>query len=190
MSDYSLMSDETLVSLCRENDETAWNELYARYFAVSKALCSKFHFNGIENDDLVQEGILGFLSAVHSYRVSKNVSFSTFARVCMRNKIINAVKTNQKKSHVPSNLCFSLDSSEEIIDCSLTPEELMIYKNKEGLTKEIFLTRLSQREQAVFRLYLCGKNYDEIAKELSMSRKAVDGALQRARRKIRAELEV
>ncbi|MGN0468487.1 MAG: hypothetical protein ACI4GY_07180, partial [Acutalibacteraceae bacterium] len=63
MKDYSSMSDEVLVGLCRNNDEAAWGELYARYHAVSKALCSKFNVSGIEKDDLIQEGLIGFLSA-------------------------------------------------------------------------------------------------------------------------------
>ncbi|MGN1418979.1 MAG: sigma-70 family RNA polymerase sigma factor [Acutalibacteraceae bacterium] len=189
MKDYSSMSDEALVSLCRNNDEAAWDELYARYHAVSKVLSSKFYVGGIERDDLVQEGLLGFLSAVHSYKSEKNASFSTFARTCMKNRIINAVSSNQKKSLVPAKLCLSLNGEEDIVDSSLSPEELMIFRNDAGQAKKIVSTKLSEKERAVFKAYLCGKTYDETAQLLSMSRKAVDGALQRAKRKIRREFE-
>ncbi|MGN0468060.1 MAG: sigma-70 family RNA polymerase sigma factor [Acutalibacteraceae bacterium] len=143
----------------------------------------------MEKDDLIQEGLIGFLSAVHSYKSEKNTSFSTFARTCMKNKIINAVKSNQKKSLVPTKLCLSLNSDEDIVDSSLSPEDMIIFRSDAGQAKKIVFTKLSEKERAVFKAYLCGKTYDETAQLLSMSKKAVDGALQRAKRKIRQELE-
>lgn len=189
MGDYSLLTDEELVSLCRKNDEAAWSELYARYLAVSKSLCKKFKLSAIDSDDLVQEGMIGFLSAVHAYKSDKEASFSTFAHACMKNKITSTVKSNLKKGNVPMNACRPLTSARDVADSALTPEERLIAKNDAVFANHLVSTVLTEKEHNVLSAYLCGKSYDEISKQLSMSKKAVDGALQRAKKKIRTEFE-
>lgn len=189
MSDYSSLTDEELVCLCRKNDESAWSELYARYLAVSRTLCKRFKLDSIESDDLVQEGMIGFLSAVHAYKSDKNASFSTFAHACMKNKIASTVKSNLKKGNVPPSFCQPLTSAQDVADSALTPEERLILKNDADVAKHLVSTVLTERERKVLGAYLCGKSYDEISSLLSMSKKSVDGALQRAKKKIKAEFE-
>lgn len=184
------MADEELVCLCRENDKDAWHELCTRYSCVSRAIASKYCFDSSETDDVAQEGLLGFLSAVHSYKSSKSASFKTYAWTCMRNRIINAVVSKKNNESVFFEDCSSLDAQSDITDFSMSPEKLLESKNEVQSIMQVIARKLSEEEQAVFSLYLNGKTYAEIADTLSMSTKGVDGALQRARKKLKAELAV
>lgn len=190
MSDYSLMTDEELVSLCRDDNQEAWAQLYLRYCAVSKAIALKIKNSGIENDDLVQEGLIGFLAAVHSFNSEKNASFKTYAWTCIRNKMLNAVSHSKAKKFVSANDCLSLSVENEIESDKMNIEDLIIAKNNAQQISQIISQKLTKRERDVLRLYINAKTYDTIAAELSISKKAVDGALQRAKAKLKSELDV
>lgn len=185
MADYSIKTDEQLVLLCRKDDAEAWGELYGRYIAVSRVISGKFRSGSAETDDLVQEGLIGFLSAVHSFKENKGASFKTYAWTCIRNRIVNAVKA--KGSEAAD--CESFEILGNIPDEALTPEELVISKNAMERIFVAMNSKLSDKEKAVFRLYLEGKTYEQISEALSMSIKSVDGSLQRARKKLKAELD-
>ncbi|MCM1364124.1 MAG: sigma-70 family RNA polymerase sigma factor [Faecalibacterium sp.] len=185
MVDYSSYTDEQLVSLCRENCKDAWNELCLRYVSVTCAEAFKFKGCEIETEDLMQEGMFGFLSAVHSFNENGAASFKTYASTCIRNKIINAVKSARRKKQIPFNSRFSLEDDCNIADTAMSPEELVISKNTADQIFAAIYEKLSEKEAVVFKMYLLGDTYEKIAEKLSMSTKAVDGALQRARKKLR-----
>ena len=44
------------------------------------------------HEDLVQEGLMGLLGAVRTYREDENAKFSTYATKCIKNKIISSVQ--------------------------------------------------------------------------------------------------
>ena len=85
------LSDEQLV-LNAQSDKTAIGELIARYICTVEFLAKKY---GAEvHEDLVQEGLMGLLGAVRTYREDKNAKFSTYATKCIKNKIISSAHRN------------------------------------------------------------------------------------------------
>lgn len=187
MTDYNRLTDEQLVELCRRDDDCAWSVLLSRYTSAAKIKVSIISESKAERDDLLQEGFIGLFSAVNSFDSAKNVSFKTYANVCIRNSIINAVNHDGKKNKISLDLS-ELENSEDCIDRALTPEELAISKSEVDALQKIISTTLSQKEKEVFRLFLGGFTYSEIAKKLGTSEKSVDGALQRARAKLKLAL--
>lgn len=190
MKDYSCLTDEKLVFLCRENDQNAWNELYKRYLTVADIVSNKFvKTHCAEKDDMAQEGILGLMAAVATFKNDGTASFSTYAGTCIRNRILNFVRNNSVKGFTGKNAALQLFSGEEIADTALTPDELAVLKSELARAQNAINFSLSQREREVFNLYLCSATYEEIAEKLDMSVKAVDGALQRAKKKLKKEFE-
>ena len=55
------MPDEMLVRLAQENDDTALALLITRYMPVVRRRSSRFTYGAVEPEDLVQEGVIGFL---------------------------------------------------------------------------------------------------------------------------------
>lgn len=188
MLDYSLLKDEELVALCRNNDDNAFSVLTERYIPLSRILASRFCSCETEKDDLAQEGMLGFLAAVYAYKKTYGASFSTFAGHCMKNRIISTVRTANSKKRVPVQMTVPLEEQDNFISDALTPEESFISRENSEIITALIEKALTEKERRVFLLFLQGMSYEQIAAKCSCTVKSVDGTLQRVRKKLREKL--
>ena len=85
------MTDEELIILSRRGDKAAQEELLNKYSGMVQAVAARFFLHGGENEDLVQEGMVGLYSAINSY-VAGGANFSSYAYVCIRNAVLDAIK--------------------------------------------------------------------------------------------------
>lgn len=187
MIDYRALSDEDLLIAYKKESVEAITELTSRYMKVSEYIVLSLGVKSAETSDLVQEGMIGFLSAVYSYSNDRAVKFSTYASTCMRNRILSLLRSESSKKHIPHELIVSLES-QDIVCSTLTPEELLISEQSSAYISDMINKALTPQQQKVFKLYLSGLSYAEISLECGISQKAVDGTLQRARKKLRLML--
>ncbi|MBR1384541.1 MAG: sigma-70 family RNA polymerase sigma factor [Ruminococcus sp.] len=175
------MSNEELISLCRADDRDALTELINRFAPLIRKRAESF--SGTVHDDLEQEGFLALLDAVRNYSSERGASFSTYAQLCIRNRMINVFKRSD-------NDYDELPEEFDLVDeASLNPEDYLIEQERlVELNCKIF-NSLSELEQRVFRLYVTGVSYQQIASELQVSDKVVDNAVQRMRKKLRQTLK-
>ncbi len=149
---------------------------------------------GGDSEDLVQEGMLGLLAAMREFDSTKDASFSTYAEVCIRNRLLSAVKAASRDKHTPLNSYVPLDSAlfdgtdcdgrrpvEQYLD---NPETLMIHREDMQERMNRIYNQLSPLENRILRLYLSGLSYSEIASICCRPLKSVDNAIQRIRRKL------
>ena len=92
------VSDEQLALLSQGGDETATEQLLKRYKNVVLSVARRFFLSGGETEDLVQEGMCGLYSAIEGYSEGKS-AFSSYAARCIRNRIIDAVKSTRGARH-------------------------------------------------------------------------------------------
>lgn len=181
------MSDEELVKLAREGHEEELSLLFRRFASLVKRQAASLHSQQMEAEDLAQEGMMGLLSAVRTYEPG-SASFRTYASVCVRNRILSAVKRSAAARQIPASELVSMDDEQDsplhLSSEKEDPAQLVVQKEEdlrlEGRLREL----LSPREYDVLMLYLQAYAYEEIAQNMNMSAKAVDNALQRARRKL------
>ena len=195
MSISQELSDETLQALSASGNSEAEDLLIRRYTRVVKALARPFFLAGADSEDLIQEGMLGLISALRSYDRNCETSFKTYSQLCIRRKLISAVRNANCKKNVSLDDCLSLESplfdetQPEMayglrIDSPRRPEELVIDKeNTQKLFQRVFNV-LSHFEQQVLRCFLGGMSYREIAEMTNKTEKAVDNAVQRIRHKV------
>ena len=155
----------------------------------------RFFLVGGDEEDLIQEGMIGLFKAVTSYQKGKNTSFSTFAYICVQRQIYTTITAFNRKKHIPLNTAVSLSEQkkqedelalDEILETpEKTPEELMLRKEELNDYHRILDQNLSKFEKQVMDHYLNGENYTMIAKKLGKSDKSIDNAIQRIRRKIK-----
>ena len=184
--ELSGLTDRELVTLYRSGDEAAFRELSSRYFFIIRYRSSEFYGSGMEPDDLFQEAFLGLLNAVKSYDAEGKASFRTYAGVCIRNKIISAVRAFQSDRNKLNNEHCSFEDVKYVPSAPETEPEtaFVIRETFESLQYHI-KRELSKTESEVLELYIEGKSYDEISKILGISRKSCDNAMQRIRKKLR-----
>ena len=105
MSSYS---DEEIIETVREGEASGIDELFERYKNVVRSIASTMYLIGGENEDLIQEGMIGLFKAVQEYDPGRDASFGTFARLCITRHIYSAVKASGRKKHIPLNTYVSL----------------------------------------------------------------------------------
>ena len=144
MLNYSQLEDNVLQKLANEGNRDAEEQLAIRYSRLVRICARPLFLAGGDSEDLTQEGMLGLLSAIREFKPSMNASFKTYAELCIRNRLLSAVKTASRLKHIPLNDGVSLDamlSDESQIPLSAynelfqrSPEELVLAReNKEEL---------------------------------------------------------
>lgn len=89
MEDYSAYTDEELIMRIHndKNDHGDNNEIMDYILEKYKPLVRKktnaLYLIGGENDDLIQEGMIGLFKAVRDYKSDKEASFYSFAQLCI-----------------------------------------------------------------------------------------------------------
>ncbi len=180
------VSDNTLVLQAKSGNTESLTQLIERYSETIKQKAFSFNnLNGIENEDLFQEGMIGFVSAVYSFDESKNVQFSTYASTLAVRKMISAVRKSNNKSNLPMKYFISLEDENDLLPSFPSPEETLISNEEFDLINSFIENNLSKSEKKVLKLHLLGLAYSEIAEILERDEKFVDNALQRIRRKLR-----
>ncbi len=190
MSNFAAMTDEQLLELLKQGRMDAEEALVERYVRLVRICSRPLFLAGGDSEDLLQEGMLGLLSAIREYEEDKQCSFKTFAEVCIRNRIHSAIRSAARKKHAPLNDGVPLDvlsdesKSQGPQYLQRDPEEQVLARESADEFISTYSRCLSKFESQILVLYLSGLSYQEIGKELSRDTKAVDNAVQRIRRKL------
>ncbi|WP_229776295.1 sigma-70 family RNA polymerase sigma factor [Alicyclobacillus cellulosilyticus] len=203
------LSDEALVAAAQAGDAEALSCMFARYrdFICSKA--RMYFLAGANFEDLVQEAMIGFYESIRDYRPGR-LPFRSFARLCITRQIIEAVKVFSSRKHAPLNDALSLDAPlchdpedertlmDVVYDTRMpTPEDAVLIHDPRAAAwtdvadlcvwlEQSMDGMLTELERRVLKLFVEGYSYIEIAQQLGRTKKSVDNALQRIKRKLLA----
>lgn len=177
---YDNLSDHELILKIRENDSDAYEALRTRYSHIIKRIVTKYS-DSSDRDDLTQEANISFYYAAMFFDFQSS-SFATFSSVCVERGVLAAVKKATAKKRIPENLIVSLN--DEVMAAFEDPEQLILEREAHKTVSNEIAGRLSKLELAVLRSYLNTGSYEKTAAHLSLSRKSVDNALLRVRRKL------
>lgn len=196
---YKNQTDEALVEKYNQGEEMALLEVINRYRSIVLAISRSYFLAGGDQDDLAQEGMVGLYKACRSYTKEQGASFSTFARMCIKRSICDAIKiANRKKFHMLNDSLthsgavssgFGDDGEEDdliliIPSTELGPDEKLIEEEKLVEIKTDIKNKLSNFELKVLKYFLKGLTYIEIAEKLGANPKSVDNALTRLKSKL------
>lgn len=188
-------SDESLCSMAVSGDRVAEETLVLRYNRLVRVCARPFFLAGGDSEDLIQEGMLGLLSAIRSFSPDRAASFRTFAEICIKSRLISAVKAAASGKHTPLNsyISFETPSFDGMTDFhpnmatglpQKNPEDVLIGREELQEYLDAAKGQLSGFEAKVLNCYLEGLSYQEIAVQVKRSPKSVDNAVQRIRRKL------
>ena len=184
--DMTRQDDAALLSAVRQGSEDAFAQLAARYSPMIQKLASRFRNPLVDAEDLVQEGMLGLLSAAHHFQ-SGSAEFRAYAFVCMRHRMLSAISRASRRQDRP----FSDEDWNQEMETLFPvrgqdgdPAQQLLRREEEEQLFSRLRQSLSEREYQVLCLYLDAYSYEEMAKKLGISTKAVDNTLQRIRKKL------
>ena len=197
MNKYDAVTDEQLISDFRNGNSEIMDYIMVKYKSMVRKKARAMYLIGGENEDLIQEGMIGLIKAVRDYNPSQKASFASFAELCVSRQMYTAIEASKRKKHLPLNSYISLyedggntdeEKSIPLIDTiepevENNPETLYFGKEYTEAFAEELKQNLSALENRVLYLHLMGTDYRTIAELLDKSPKAIDNALQRIRSK-------
>lgn len=203
MKKYENIPDEQLIRKLRGGETAIMDYIISKYKYMVIRAAKAIYLIGGENDDLIQEGMIGLFKAVRDFDTNQETSFYSFAELCISRQMYTAIKLSQRQKHMPLNSYVSLydikksdfdDKQSPLIEqleieTNNNPEELFLDKERMQMLVEELNERLSDMERRVLHLHLQGEDYRSIAELLNKSPKSIDNALQRIRQKMRTILE-
>ena len=197
-------SDEELATAAQTGSEDAAlaeATLLTRYRPFVRAKARSYFLVGGDNQDVIQEGMIGLFKAIRDYDSAEQMSFRGFAELCVTRQLITAVKSATRFKHGPLNSYVSFsrtigddDDGERVLADVLPasphddPAERLTSAERVRDLQAYVDDALSDLEVEVLRMYVDGHSYMEIAEILSRRTKSVDNALQRIKRKIDGHL--
>ncbi|MFW6264699.1 MAG: RNA polymerase sporulation sigma factor SigH [Bacillota bacterium] len=192
---YDEQNEEELIKVAQGGDCKALELLINKNMDIVYAKARYFFIKGLDREDVVQEGLVGLYKAIRDYRDDRAASFRGFAQLCIHRQLVSAIKRANRQKHIPLNSSTSIDKNIEFSEGSRcfkemianeeeNMEERYIYQEQLMILFEIIDDELTELEKEVFMQYLENMSYQEISKNLELSVKTVDNALQRARKKI------
>lgn len=198
MKNYEEYTDEELVDRLHQGENEIMDYILEKYKPLVRKQTNALFLIGGENEDLIQEGMIGLFKAIRDYDDTKEATFFYFAQLCIKRQLASALEASNRKKHIPLNnyVSFSSDENDNVaaLEASISqgvesPEQMVLEQEKVIEFKEQIRAKLSKMEKEVLNLYLEGYNYTQIAKIMEKTPKSIDNALQRIRQKIRGVLE-
>lgn len=194
MLKYGVMTDEQLIREFRTGEKEIIDYIMEKYKDLVRKEAKAMYLLGGENDDLIQEGMIGLFKAVQDYDLEQPVSFYSFARLCVSRQMYSAIEASKRKKHIPLNSYVSFYEPEDegqkinLIDTmeageGSDPEKAFFSKEYARIIENELEEQLSELEKKVLYLHLLGTDYKTIAALLSKSSKTIDNALQRIKGK-------
>ena len=198
MKNYEQETDEALVEAILAGDSEAMDFLMNKYKNLVRSRARTLFLVGADKEDLIQEGMIGLYKAIRDFDREKNVSFQSFAELCINRQMYSAIKGSNTKKNQPLNNYISIDSMESAEDRenpleqmlgtgfekNKNPEQLVLDKEAADVLEYTLVGQLSELERKVLMYYMKDFNYNQIAVALGKEPKAVDNALQRIKKKL------
>ena len=137
MPNYGQMADEELIRRYREGDRDALDHIMEKYKDQVRKEANAMYLLGGENEDLIQEGMLGLLAAIRGFQSGKETSFRTYAEICVRSRLYAAVRAAQRDKHFPLNHSVSFETplfdgtSAHLFSSEESPEDVVIGRRTE-----------------------------------------------------------
>ena len=187
---FQNLTDEELCLQSARGDNQAEAELVGRYGQLVRACARPLFLAGGDGEDLIQEGMLGLLAAIRGFNPGREALFRTYAEICVRSRLLTAIRAAQGGKHAPLNSSISFEpplfdgTNAHLFSSTKSPEDVIIGREERKERLDALKCQLSDLEANILPLYLSGLSCTEIADRVGRSQKSVDNAVQRIRRKV------
>lgn len=93
MREYEQQTIEEVVASAKHGNDEAMEYVLAKYKGLVRGLSRTLFLLDGDEDDLIQEGMIGLYKAVVSYDECRGAAFETFASHCINRQMYSAIKS-------------------------------------------------------------------------------------------------
>lgn len=162
----------------RENEQEARQELISYYQPLVFKLVQQFKADRGVFMDLIQEGNLGLIDAVDSYRPGLNTRFSTFAVYHIKGRIIDYLNKGSRARKFPVRGDILSEKLEETVERSMLVDRV----------KELVKGLPPRERQVINKRFLDSKKAELAAAEMGISLSYLYRLQKKAVRRLRGKL--
>lgn len=175
------MSQQELLRLLQQKDPVAFAKLETQFGPLLRYCIRAILPDPREQEECLADLFVQVWNRIDSYDPAKG-KFPAWIATLARNAALNRARTLQRKQGNLDEL------SDTLPDPSPTPEELLLRKERAKRIKAV-VDALPRNERLLFyRKYYYLQSTAQIAAELGLSIRAVEGRLYRLRQKLRNKL--
>jgi len=176
MADYKELSDGELLGLMRQDDESAFSSMYQRYWKQVLGVAAAKVDDVSEAESIVQDIFYSLWKRRNTLEVSG--SFNNYLMASVKYRVIKWLDKQRRERRYQDH--------NELSD--LLDDTTQQYLELNELTKilEELVGQLPEMPRLIYKFNKeDGKSYKEIANELGISEKSVDGHLMRTKKILR-----
>lgn len=188
-------NDYELVYLAQDGNEEAINLLYQKYKPIivkkSKNAIMYATHHGIDINDIMQEGFIGFDEAIRNFSQDEKATFYTFALLCIDRQIVNYLRKSTGGKGKILNDAVTIDETlERVLGDGTNIESSLMGKDSDNALIDVIRENLTIFERKVFDLKLKDYSFEEIAQMLNKDVKSIYNTFQRIKNKIRRKIKI
>jgi len=192
---FTPLWEQRLIRAAKTGDRRAEARLLDLYEPMVRRISGSHYLPGGEREDLAQEARLGILAAIRAWDPDRRVPFRCFAWLCAVREARMAVNAARAAKHQPLNRARSLQAPAgedgpplaDTLAATGRPDEDPVVKTlaRERLRRILDGTAaLTDLERGALTLSVNDHTHPDSARALGVRERAVNNALQRARRKL------
>lgn len=171
-------SDEVLMLAAAWGDHEAFGELVNRHYRSACKLACRFLCDEAEAQDVAQEAIMKIYKNAFSYQATAH--FRTYLR-CVVTRL--CLDTTHKKHPL------YMDTADLAWSCDPDPFVYTDAHERECIIRRSLGALPESQRMAIILRYYCDLSYREIALNMDVSVKAVEGYIRRGRRTLNRKLK-
>ena len=170
------MDEKGFVEQLKQGDPAGAEILIHQYKPLIAYLISPILPSEQDRDDCLSDVIVRVLENIQQYDPVK-ASFTTWLTAITRNAALNKLRQNRNRQEDAMD--------EQIASQSPTPEEILLREERKKALQNA-LNQLSRKDKLLFyRKYYYCQSTAQIAAELGLSLRAVEGRLYRIKKRLR-----
>lgn len=181
MASYLAFNDHELISLLKKGDETAFTEIYNRYWRIIYNHVYKMLLDEEESKDVIQDLFSSLW--IKSKNLPEDLNLPGYLYVSARNKVLNLIRNNKFQNTYLTSLSKYIDEA-----CTLTLDQLNERDLAAAIEREI--QSLPPRMKQVFELSRKENlSYKEISERLGISDETVKKHIHKSIKMIKVNLK-
>lgn len=174
------MQEEKIIQLIKNRDENGAKELLLHYGPLMRYIIAPILPNKQDQEDCLSEITMKIWDKIESYDADRG-NFNAWLTALTRNTALNKVRQNKKHGEATA-------IPEDLPSKEPTPEEVVLRKEKIKALKQA-ISGLSDKDRLIFyRKYYYRQSTAQIASEMGMTERAVEGKLYRLKIQLRKRL--
>ncbi len=174
------MKEQEIFELLRAKNEKGMTEFLLHYGPLMRYIIAPILPNAQDQEDCLSEVAMQVWMKIALFNPERG-SFHSWLTAITRNHALN-FKRNAKQRHITEELTSDVRTTQP------TPEEQILSEERAAMLNRI-LRRLSVKDRTLFyRKYYYQQSTAQIASEMGMTERAVEGKLYRIKKQLRKML--